>query len=274
MTVIFYSMIQCRYCKDAEDLLKNEIASGDIIKKNASESPPGLFKGYPSFLNTSNNLTHTGLISKEQLYKKLLVNTKNMDVRSDDNSVVTPVTPVNTPPEKFCINISKEDISSCFISFIVNDDGSYKLIYIDKNYMPKIIFALPLQNQSIDIKNTQCIDSNLYSTNQKQNEHMIIPYFKDLINDNNTKQFLLRMYPCTRKSDWVDDSSILNLVKKQSKRFMSVQACEKNGLYYCSNNIEKCNRDKFCDTKTKVMFTIIMILVFLVCFLLYNQFKV
>ena len=74
MSIIFYSMGSCGYCKKAEQLLAQEIASGKIIKKDASESPNGKFQGFPAFLHTETGKTHMGLPqSFEDLLAKLEV---------------------------------------------------------------------------------------------------------------------------------------------------------------------------------------------------------
>jgi hypothetical protein len=73
MSITFYSMGKlCGYCIKAEELLKPQIASGEIVKKDASEAPGGLFTGFPAFNSPKTGKTHMGLPeSYEALAKKL-----------------------------------------------------------------------------------------------------------------------------------------------------------------------------------------------------------
>ena len=70
MSITFYSMgKRCGFCVKAEALLAPQIASGDIVKKPASEAK-GKFNGFPAF--EYNGKTHTGCPqSFEHLSKKL-----------------------------------------------------------------------------------------------------------------------------------------------------------------------------------------------------------
>ena len=71
MTILFYSMPTCGYCKRAMQLLSNELASKEIVLKSSQEAPKGV-SGFPYFVNSVNNKTHTGLpSSKMELYSKL-----------------------------------------------------------------------------------------------------------------------------------------------------------------------------------------------------------
>lgn len=71
MTILFYSMPTCGYCKKAMQLLSNELASKEIVLKSSQEAPKGV-SGFPYFVNSSNGKTHTGLpSSKMDLYAKL-----------------------------------------------------------------------------------------------------------------------------------------------------------------------------------------------------------
>ena len=86
--IIFFSMgNRCGFCVKAEQLLKNEIDNGKIIKKSASEAN-GKFSGFPAFENTTNGKTHMGCPSSVQdLYNKLQAVKENYTHSSsqDDN---------------------------------------------------------------------------------------------------------------------------------------------------------------------------------------------
>jgi glutaredoxin len=60
MTITFYNMKGCGYCTKAEEMLKNQISSGEIIKRPSTEAPNGT-TGFPYFFNNSNNKEYTGL---------------------------------------------------------------------------------------------------------------------------------------------------------------------------------------------------------------------
>ena len=69
--IVFYKMDGCGYCTRAEQLLKDEIASGVIVIKDKSEAPKGV-RGFPHFVNEANGMSHSGLPqSVEQLFEKL-----------------------------------------------------------------------------------------------------------------------------------------------------------------------------------------------------------
>jgi len=86
MTIIFYSMgKKCGFCVKAEKLLENEINNGSIVVKPASASN-GKFRGYPSFENPSNGLTHSGLPpSVDYLYNKLKKDEGTHEVKRGTN---------------------------------------------------------------------------------------------------------------------------------------------------------------------------------------------
>ena len=72
MSIVFYSMgSRCGFCVRAEQMLKDQIESGEVVVLEASKAN-GKFTGFPSFENKSNGKTHTGLPSSVvELYKKL-----------------------------------------------------------------------------------------------------------------------------------------------------------------------------------------------------------
>ena len=79
MSITFYNMTGCHFCKKAKEMFAAEIASGEIIEKPSSEAPPGT-RGFPTF--TANGKTHSGLPqSKQELYSKL--NVSNLGVSKE-----------------------------------------------------------------------------------------------------------------------------------------------------------------------------------------------
>jgi glutaredoxin len=68
--IIFYTANGCGFCVKAKQMLKDQIASGKIIMKDAKEAPKGV-RGFPHFVG-KNGKTHTGLPpSAEALMDKL-----------------------------------------------------------------------------------------------------------------------------------------------------------------------------------------------------------
>ena len=57
--IIFYTANGCGFCVKAKQMLKDQIASGKIMMKDAKEAPKGV-RGFPHFVGT-NGKTHTGL---------------------------------------------------------------------------------------------------------------------------------------------------------------------------------------------------------------------
>jgi glutaredoxin len=71
MPIILYSMDKCPFCVKAEAMFANDLASGKMVKKPASEAG-GLSNGFPHFVSPEGK-SHTGLPSSPQeLYDKLL----------------------------------------------------------------------------------------------------------------------------------------------------------------------------------------------------------
>lgn len=70
MSIVLYSMSHCPFCVKAEAMFANDLASGKMVKKPASEAN-GLSNGFPYFV-ASNGKSHTGLPSSpSELYSKL-----------------------------------------------------------------------------------------------------------------------------------------------------------------------------------------------------------
>ena len=59
----------CGFCSKAKKELANEIASGLVVLKDASEANG--ISGFPHFENSETGATHTGFAPKEQLFQKL-----------------------------------------------------------------------------------------------------------------------------------------------------------------------------------------------------------
>lgn len=69
MPITFYNMTGCGYCSKAKTMFAAEIASGEMLVKDAKDAPQGT-RGFPTF--TNNGQSHSGLPgSKQELYSKL-----------------------------------------------------------------------------------------------------------------------------------------------------------------------------------------------------------
>jgi hypothetical protein len=103
MSINFYSMGQnCGWCVKAENLLQEQIKSGEIVKLPDSQAPSGV-NGFPYFLNPANGLSHSGYPGdKQTLYNKLQYNGKQ------SGSTGTPRQPIVNS------NVNKENfINTC-----------------------------------------------------------------------------------------------------------------------------------------------------------------
>ena len=94
MTVIFYEMTGCGFCVKSKEALANEINSGLVQVKPASEAG-GKFNGFPAFENTLNGKVHLGAVNSyaelaEKLdislehFQMMLTTHQNMDVHSGE----------------------------------------------------------------------------------------------------------------------------------------------------------------------------------------------
>ena len=84
MSIVFYSMNRCGHCGNAKNILKDQIASGEIVEKDASEAPVGV-AAFPYF-QSSNGKSHTGCPqSHADLLEKLGVGVENYQ----DENVIT-----------------------------------------------------------------------------------------------------------------------------------------------------------------------------------------
>lgn len=68
--ITFYSMQGCGHCVNAKSQLAQDISSGLVTVKDASESPPGV-RGFPHFVNEQNGKTSTGFGSRSKLLSEL-----------------------------------------------------------------------------------------------------------------------------------------------------------------------------------------------------------
>lgn len=71
-------MDRCGFCTKAKAELSNEIASGMVVVKGTSDAPNGV-KGFPHFVNTENNKSHSGYAPKAVLFKSLGVSNEGYE---------------------------------------------------------------------------------------------------------------------------------------------------------------------------------------------------
>jgi glutaredoxin len=70
MSIIFYNMENCGYCKETKKRLQKEIANGDVMMRPANEANGA--NGFPFFKSTVTGKTTSGLPdSIESLHMKL-----------------------------------------------------------------------------------------------------------------------------------------------------------------------------------------------------------
>jgi hypothetical protein len=124
MSINFYSMGQnCGWCVKAENLLQEQIKSGEIVKLPASQAPSGV-NGFPYFLNPANGLSHSGCPGdKQTLYNKLQYNGKptvNSNVYSNVYSNVNKENFINTCEWKNKFVNSVNNLNSNCFNGIVN----------------------------------------------------------------------------------------------------------------------------------------------------------
>lgn len=95
MTILFYSMNGCSFCKKAEQLLEKEIKNGSVVMKSQSEAPAGV-NGFPHFtLGNDNSVSHSGL---PKSYKELVDKLKPKSVEKYTRSYRRPNTVENFAP--------------------------------------------------------------------------------------------------------------------------------------------------------------------------------
>ena len=95
MSIIFFNMNGCGYCKKAKDMFSEEINNGFIIMKNHTEAPPNV-NGFPFFINTKNGSTSAGLPKNIEELKKQLNHTNDTQ---KPTKIDTPIT-----KEKYILN--------------------------------------------------------------------------------------------------------------------------------------------------------------------------
>ena len=61
----------CGYCQKAKKMFASELASGEMVQKDASDAPDGV-RGFPTFKSNKTGKMHSGLPkSKADLHQKL-----------------------------------------------------------------------------------------------------------------------------------------------------------------------------------------------------------
>ena len=160
MPIIFYSMgPRCGFCTKAEQMLHKHIASGKIIKKDASEAN-GKFSGFPSFICTETGKTHSGLPSSpEELYQKLGVEHYNHMMNSHNSNMMkshmmntnmgdSPSTTGYCPPNNFTQvnmkgdpNIYENGIIFCNLNMILlySSESDMSPVYTFRSLKPGLL---------------------------------------------------------------------------------------------------------------------------------------
>lgn len=253
MPVIFYSMKGCGFCVKTEQMFASEIANGEIIKKNSSEAR-GKFKGFPSFENSLNGKTHSGLpSSKKALYQKLGVNSVSNNVPDWANYYVEK-TKLN-PESPYYILISSPNLLGTSLVGHLLQQPSYLPINNHKNYSMFIpVYTSTSTTPSpFIIVNSPVVSLGTLSNPPVQTFEQVEKKEWNSI----VKSYLLPLFPCTKLSDWATEKSIAAI---KPELLLPPQTCKNNkNVYCCPGNDDKYDAP-FFDTKTIVMLSVIGIL--------------
>jgi hypothetical protein len=263
----------CPHCITTEEMLKNEISSGEIKKVNASHAPKNKFRGYPAFENTSNGKTHMGKpSSKQQLYDILGYN--DLDPQGP-----------TTMPTNFCISTEfmtdQKETTYFIINMPVTGDPSTKIksfvIKLKKGSIPTMHPATPKTDDAkCDTQNSAFQTTDPNSSGYIQDFKTLVGKEKDAI-----LKVLLEIFPCTKSDDWFWAEGKTNIDSLDLKKLMPPQPCNmNNGLFYCAGEKTKCDTscpqcpddDKtFFDIKTIIMISSIVLLLCIIIMIMYKK---
>ena len=243
MSITFYSMKGCGFCVKAEKMFASELASGEMVKKDSSEAS-GKFRGFPTFVNNENGLSHSGLPpSKHELYKKLGLENENHSS--------------SPKPTFFC-----GDIVNKLLYIIEVSSSAYYLVGLQTSGdgKPSLPVVIKL---AIATQETTCSKGKrLYTTinDPKSTATYVEPITVEEIE---SKIAELEIYfPCMSSSDWK------NLQHIDSSKLQPVSPCNNlPGLFVCDPETDCAKYQKYDHTKY-ILYIIIAILLLMVLFLL------
>ena len=239
MSITFYNMGSCPYCKKAKQMFAAEIASGEMIEKSADQAPKGA-RGFPTF--TANGKMESGLPkNKEELYSKLgvykekYVSAPSPPIDWGTLYIKQIPTPDNTTNYVF-IPFNKAMDNSIGIILGFNPG---KFVYSSKVYTTPTPFSTTVASQ---ITNTNTI--------------MVMS--PDSVNK--IDNILLKVFPCTTMQDWNDVVNYGKLPDSFLSKLLPPQPCKSDKKVYCCAGKDT-KKDKFFDNKTIAMLVIIVLLV-------------
>jgi hypothetical protein len=250
-------MENCGHCETTKVMFEKELESGEI-EMRSSEDAGGRFRGFPSFLNTDNDMVHTGRPNdKQDLYKILGV----MESYNDD----IPLYYVSPPP--LVGNIPYLPLGDFPpTALFYSDSEKSQVIFFTGRANPLVIEVTPNVTDHMVVKNTMIDLKVAFSKTMldiTQNLQPLEIKFPDM---------MTRMFPCTTISDWSNVNSVLKLFDKVKAKTIKgmVEAYTTNP---CKNdkNLHCCKGTDgpvLFDTKTIVMSCLIVLLVFVILYFL------
>jgi hypothetical protein len=243
MPIIFYSMKNCGYCKQAKIMFAPELSCGEMTEKNSSEAPTGKYSGYPSFHNPQTGKSHTGKpSSKKELYKKLGVEDSNKIMGNSATCDEKTLFLISKPPDTYLSSI-----------WWCHDDTQNKIVPAS-NIAGTILFFTSGTPKPVGINLTlTSTDYPLSSITNKTNAQTILSVIAPK---------LPKLFPCTKESDWSSVESIMSLFKGDTSLQevldqLVPHPCKNNKNVYC------CSGDDgpvFFDIKTIIMLSVIALL--------------
>ena len=254
MSITFYNMLGCGFCKKAKDMFADEIASGEIIEKPSSEAPPGV-NGFPTF--SANGKLHSGLPqSKQELYSKLGVSKLGVSKEKYMRGYGDPPNPWLLLYIRPIPAASLSSSTTKYVYIPLSKVGSPKglsgfLIDIGSNYASEVYN----KSQQPDGKQTQSIQDAGIS---KQ------------ITTITEAKVLMTIFPCVSSSDWnsifVDGKIPTGFLQK----LLPPQPCKNdNSVYCCAGNDGPTH--KFFDIKTIIMICFILLLFSILLYVIMNS---
>ena len=245
MSITFYSMKGCGFCVKSEKMFASELASGEIVKKDSSEAN-GKFRGFPTFVNNENGLSHSGLPpSKSELYKKLGFEKENYSS--------------SPKPTFFCGGIVNKPLYIIEVS-----SSTYYLVGLQTSGNGKPSLPVVKKLTTAKQEKTTCSKGEkLYTTvNDPESSATYVESISAKEIESKIIAELKVYFPCMSSSDWK------NLQHIDSSKLKPVSPCNNlPGVFVCDPETDCAKYQKYDHTKY-ILYIIIAILILVVLFLL------
>ena len=252
MVVYLYSMGKlCSFCVKAEETFKNELKTGEMVLKSSNDKGAELYSGFPTFVNSSTGLSHSGLPkSKAALYEKLGVkdtpipscSIENMYIKGNLSGI-----PEYANGVWWC-HKGENGVAGSVV-FMTNDTlKKFYLVTTSNGNTPLNVYKSSLQDGSI-------INSFLSQYSSK----------------------LERYFPCTTQETWSNIDSVMALLFDTQDQMKTVDQiidelipspCKNDKNLYCC---EGTDGPSFFDIKTIIMLSVICLLFLAVLYLLMSK---